>query len=65
MKNSTVHESGNKENSSVRRLLETGERIKDIRGGPFHTVVLTSKGRIFYAGNLYRSDSLLKDECTS
>lgn len=37
----------------------------DIRGGPFHTAILTSFGRLFYSGNFYRSDSLIKDECTS
>ena len=39
--------------------------MKDVKGGPFHTVILTSKGRLLYSGNLYRSDSLLNDECTN
>ncbi len=37
----------------------------DIQGGPFHTVILTNKGRIFYTGNLYKSESLIQDEFTN
>ncbi len=52
------------EEGDVSRLLEVNESIKDIRGGPFHTVVLTSKGKVFYTGNIYNSESLLEDECS-
>ena len=64
MRKSTTHEY-EAVRLTGRGVLEGNERIQDICGGPFHTVVLTSKGRLFYSGNFYRTDSLLTDECST
>ena len=44
-------------------MLRRGETIADVKGGPFHSVVLTSRGRVFYCGNLYKRSSLATDDC--
>jgi hypothetical protein len=45
-------------------MLEVGEGVVDVRGGPFHSVVLTSRARVFISGNLYKRSSIAEDECT-
>lgn len=34
-------------------------------GGPYHTIALSSKGRVFYSGNIYKKSAILNDEYTS
>lgn len=44
--------------------MEEGEVVKDIVGGPFHTIALTTHGRVFYSGSIYKKSAVLNDEFT-
>jgi hypothetical protein len=50
---------------SLSKMLESNENIRDIQGGPFHSVALTSKGKVLYSGNFYRTDELMRDGFTN